>query len=168
MGIHACCVCMCVCVCVCVCLCVWCANLQGSVTKSLVQNALCSWKMHDAKSWRLGAAQSFLYLIGPEIDPVTNPSPFGVCNWLLRLVLTIPLSDLLEYQDFIPPEELAKLAAKSGDKAAAEALEKKNAIGELVLGRISHDLGKLYVPCSQGAADPSFLNNNYLTIAHQL
>jgi len=33
-------------------------------------------------------------------------------------------------QDFIPPEELAKLAAKSGDKAAAEALEKKNAIGE--------------------------------------
>lgn len=36
-------------------------------------------------------------------------------------------------QDFIPAEELAKLAAKSGDKAAAEALEKKNAIGEFVL-----------------------------------
>jgi len=37
-------------------------------------------------------------------------------------------------QDFIPPEELAKLAAKSGDKASAEALEKKNAIGSNNIG----------------------------------
>lgn len=39
---------------------------------------------------------------------------------------TLPLVTM---QDFIPPEELAKLAAKSGDKASAEALEKQNAIG---------------------------------------
>eukprot|EP00967_Tisochrysis_lutea_P107389 scaffold165588_cov18-Tisochrysis_lutea.AAC.2 len=43
-------------------------------------------------------------------------------------VLALPLLHK-GMQDFIPPEELAKLAAKSGDKASAEALEKKNAIG---------------------------------------
>jgi hypothetical protein len=32
-------------------------------------------------------------------------------------------------QDFIPPEELAKLMSKAGDKAAAEAVEAKTAIG---------------------------------------
>ena len=49
------------------------------------------------------------------------------------MLSTTPYKSL---QDFIPPEELAKLAAKSGDKASAEALEKQNAIGAICIKNI--------------------------------
>jgi hypothetical protein len=39
-------------------------------------------------------------------------------------------------QDFIPPEELAKLRSKAGDKAAAEAIESKTAIGGCSLSKL--------------------------------